>query len=484
MSFHSLDYLLFLPVVVGAYFGMPHRWRWLLLLAASNLFYASWRVEFLWLLWFTTLVDYGVARLMARTERRSARNLLMAVSLCANLGLLIFFKYFLTLGGAELLDARLNWDVGALVLPLGISFYTFQTLGYTIDVYRGRRRPERHLGHFAVYVMYFPQLIAGPIERPGRLLPQLHERKRFDPRLVAAGGALMLVGYFKKLVVADRLANFVVPVMSLPDDHSPLVATLAAMGSIYRYYADLSGYADIAIGSSLMLGIRLSQNFNRPFAAVSISEFWQRWHITVTTWFRDYLYMPIARRAGGPWRKVVATVATVTIIGLWHGAAWTWLAAGLVAGLIMIAEGAARRNHRLAATFRAGLVRFGLGDRSVSLLQDGSNRAVLWVFLVLLGALVNAPGMAEAMTLWLRIGQLPFDPLLRADELGLVRSILLLAAAVAVLEGYHWLDARQPVFERLRARGAVVSWTFYYLLAAAILVFGSFARPDFIYFRF
>lgn len=492
MSFHTLDYLIFLPIVVVLYFQTPQRFRWILLLVASNVFYASWRVDFVALLWLTTLVDYVVARMMPRAPNKAARTALLFVSLTTNLGMLLFFKYFALaantwLGFVHRGDPA-GFDPIHLILPLGISFYTFQTLGYVIDVYRGRRQPETHLGYFAVYVTYFPQLVAGPIERPGKLLPQLRQEHRFDSRRAAAGAALMLVGYFKKLVIADRMALFVPTVMASPHEFSPLMVTLTSFGSIYQYYADLSGYADIAIGSSLILGIRLAQNFDRPLAAVSISQFWQRWHITVTNWFRDYVYIPVARGARGTWRRPAATLLTIVIISFWHGAAWSWLFAGIVAGLVMVAEGAVRRNKTIIRGSNAVFGALGLSPGQIRFVQDNSNRVVLWLFLILLGSLTNAPTWDAAMTMWSKMAALPGQLAhLRIDLTGvstLDKSIVLVPFAIVALEIYQALDARKPVFERLAARGRPAAWTFYYLLAAVILVFGAFSRPDFIYFNF
>lgn len=489
MNFHSIDFLLFLPVVVVLYFATPQRFRWVLLLVASNVFYGSWRLEFLPLLWLTTGIDYAVGRVLPTVADRRQRFGLLLLSLSSNLGLLLFFKYF-ALAANTTMNLWHGGDPTAfepidIILPLGISFYTFQTLGYVIDVYRGRREPETHLGYFAVYVMYFPQLIAGPIERPGRLLPQLRAKHDFDVRRAAAGGALMLVGYFKKLVIADRLAETVPLVLAAPQDHTPLAVVLASIGSIYRYYADISGYADIAIGASLIIGIRLTRNFDRPLAAASISEFWQRWHITVTTWFRDYVYMPIARAGRGRWRKPVATILTVVIISFWHGAAWTWLAAGLIAGAVMIAEGAARRNRALARTTRSVLGAVGIGDGGVRFVQESSNRMVLWLFLILLGSLVNAADWSAAMEIWARMGELPAQIAgsgFSLADVGFVPKTVLLA--VIALEIYQWLDARRPVFERVSERGLPTAWLFYYALAAVILIFGTFDRSGFIYFGF
>lgn len=490
MSFHSIDYLLFLPLVVVLHFLTPQRWRWVVLLAVSMGFYAAWRLDFLWLLWVSTLVDYLVARRMPEVATPWKRRALLGVSLTVNLGLLFTFKYFALFAntGLQLLhggDAS-AFDPVNLLLPLGISFYTFQTLGYTIDVFRGRRKPETHLGYFAVYVMYFPQLLAGPIERPGSLLPQLHKTRVFDVGVAAAGGALMLIGYFKKLVIADRLAAIVPQILQSPSDHAPLTVLLAAFGEIYRYYADLSGYADIAIGSSLILGIRLTQNFNRPFSAVSVSEFWQRWHITVSRWFRDYVYLPLGRGKGKAWRKPVATFVTMVLVAMWHGAAWTWLAAGVITGLVMIGEGWLRRSPS-AATISHRLARIGGLTRPVEVgVQNALNRVVLWVLLIGIGSMLSAPSWAHVGGVWMQILRIPSSLFAMPGDLlssvALVPRYLLIA--ILALEAYQWLDAREPVFQRLRQRRLWISWGFYLALIAVILMFGTFDKPGFLYFNF
>ena len=488
MNFHSIDYLLFLPLAVALYFAMPHRWRWMLLLAASNLFYASWRWEYLALLWFTTLIDYCVALALPRAVGRM-RNVLLGISLLGNLGLLFVFKYFALLANTTLYALRMGQaDPIEILLPLGISFYTFQTLGYTIDVWRGKREPERHLGYFAVFVMYFPQLLAGPIERTGKLLPQFRIERRLDLSLVAAGMAMMLVGYFKKLVIADRLALLIPPILADPSSVTPVGAVLASLGNIYRYYADLSGYVDIAIGSSMMLGITLSRNFNRPFAARSIYDYWQRWHITLTTWIRDYVHIPLARRTTSRAGREAITILTILLVALWHGASWPWIVAGFIAGLGMVAEGTFRRSKRVAALRDRTAARLGIAPARLALLRSGTSRAYLWLFLILLGTLANAPTMKDAMVMWQAMAGLPVQIAALDFDAGagfaIGRRFWIVPAAIVALEIYQWLDTRAPVYGRLRARGLAATWAFYFGLATIILVLGSFGQPGFIYFGY
>jgi hypothetical protein len=276
--------------------------------------------------------------------------------------------------------------------------------------------------------------------------------------------------------------------MANPSAYSPAIVTTASFGSIYQYYADLSGYADIAIGSALMFGIRLSRNFDRPFASVSISQFWQRWHITVTTWFRDYVFLPITRGASGRWRRPVATIVTIVIIAFWHGASWTWLFTGLVAGALMVAEGEIRRRRRFLAGSAAMLARIGVSATGAQWIGRNFNRLVLWLFLLLVGSLVNAPGWSYGMEIWAQMGRWPAE--LARGELnlggidGLRGSLLILPFAIVALESYQWLDKRRPVFERLETRGRAASWGFHYALAAIIVALGAYGRPDFIYFNF
>lgn len=484
MIFHSFDYLLFLPAVALLFFCLPYRLRWVLLLAASNLFYASWRVEFLLLLWFTTFVDYCAARSMMRTEEPALRKCLLGASMVCNLGPLAFFKYSALLAGTSFYTMRMgDFTLADVILPLGISFYTFQTLGYTVDVYRGKRAAETHLGIFAVYVMYFPQLLAGPIERPYKLLPQLRERQQFDLRRSAMGCSLILVGYFKKLVIADRLGIMVPPVLADPAGHTSLAVTGATLGALYRYYADLSGYADIAIGSSLIMGIALSANFRRPFAAVSIAEFWQRWHITVTRWFTDYVYIPIAR-ATRKWSRLVATVLTTLLISLWHGASTTWLVTGLIAGFLMIGEAAIRRRRNWQRSAAASLARCGIGEQGAGRIGRTLNRMLLWFFLIFLGSIVNTPGWDQVWAVCDQMGRLPGDLITISTYSSIRYQTVLFLTFVVLLEIYQWLDERRPIFERLESAGAVVAWPFWWGAVILILTFGAFTSSSFLYFDF
>jgi D-alanyl-lipoteichoic acid acyltransferase DltB (MBOAT superfamily) len=310
---------------------------WMVLLPVSYYFYMSWHAWYAFLILYSTLVDYWVGLEMQRARSQAHRKFLLAgnllkISLVGNFALLFYFKYHNFFVGSvnEIVGSRM-FAVHHWLLPVGISFYTFQTLSYSFDVYRGKVPAERHLGYFATYVIYFPQLVAGPIERPQNLLPELrHGIQGFDYERIAGGAKLFLWGLFKKIVVADRLATFVDPVYDY-SEYNPHLVALATFAFGIQIYCDFSGYTDMAIGSSRILGIGLMKNFRAPYRAESIQEFWQRWHISLSTWFKDYVYKPICTRWGFTTKvKLLAACTVFLLSGLWHGANWTFVVWGAI----------------------------------------------------------------------------------------------------------------------------------------------------------
>ena len=327
MNFHSLEFLIFLPMVFVLHWVLPHRFRWALLLGASSLFYFWWNFWTGFLLVGATLVSWLCGRGIARSQSPYTRRALLVLALITCLGCLAVFKYagfFASLAGLEL---SLQ-----IILPVGISFYTFQTLSYVIDVYRGQGE-ESHFGYYALFVSFFPQLVAGPIERPGRLLPQLKAERTFSMENLSAGGWLLLEGYFKKVVIADGLAPFVDQVYAAPGEALGPEIVLATVLFGLQIYCDFSGYSGIARGAAQLLGVELTENFRRPYEAASIREFWRRWHISLTSWFTDYVYIPLGGNRKGLPRQVVNLLAVFLLSGLWHGAGWTFLTWGLIHGL-------------------------------------------------------------------------------------------------------------------------------------------------------
>lgn len=336
MLFNSVAFLIFFPLVTTAYFLLPHRFRWMLILAASCYFYMAFIPKYILILAITITVDYFAGLGMEKYEGRKKRWILVA-SILSNIGMLAFFKYFnFANENLALLADFIGWNYPihslAIILPIGLSFHTFQSLSYTIEVYRGHQRAERHFGYLALYVMYYPQLVAGPIERPQNILHQLHTEQRFDYQRVTDGLKWMAWGMFKKIVVADRMVGFVNPVYGDPTSYNGPALVLATLAFSIQIYCDFSGYSDIALGSAQVMGVKLMKNFDHPYFARSISEFWRRWHISLSTWFRDYVYIPLGGNRVAKPRWAFNLFLTFLISGLWHGANWTYIIWGALHG--------------------------------------------------------------------------------------------------------------------------------------------------------
>jgi alginate O-acetyltransferase complex protein AlgI len=354
MLFNSIDFAVFLPLVFLIYWSGLHkhlRVRNIFLVAASYLFYGWWDWRFLSLIITSTLVDYLVGMGLQKQENTATRRLLLATSITVNLGLLGFFKYFnffvdsfasaFTFFGHPLATPSLH-----IILPVGISFYTFQTLSYSIDVYRRRLEPTRDLAAFAAFVAFFPQLVAGPIERATNLLPQMLSRRTFSYDDASRGIRLMLWGFVKKIVIADSLAPAVNGIFSSYQDQSSGILVLGAVLFGFQIYGDFSGYSDIARGVARLLGFELMVNFNFPYFSRNIAEFWRRWHISLTTWFRDYLYIPLGGSREGMARTIRNVFVIFLVSGLWHGANWTFVVWGLIHALLFVPLYLTGRNRK------------------------------------------------------------------------------------------------------------------------------------------
>jgi alginate O-acetyltransferase complex protein AlgI len=342
MLFNSWIFPPFAMLVLALYRVLPHRGQNAMLLVASYVFYGWWDWRFLGLLALSTMIDYSVGRRLEYTQRDGARRALLLVSLVSNLGLLGFFKYFnfFVESANQVLAALGLQTVGGgldIVLPVGISFYTFQTLSYTIDVYRRRITVARDLLDFALFVSFFPQLVAGPIERAAALLPQVQGRRRVTRVQLRQGAWLILAGFFKKMVVADNLAALVDPVFAQPSASAATIL-VALYAFAYQIYCDFSGYSDIARGLAKLMGIELMVNFDRPYKALNPSDFWRRWHISLSTWLRDYLYIPLGGNRRGATTTYRNLMLTMLLGGLWHGAAWNFVLWGAYQGLLLAAH--------------------------------------------------------------------------------------------------------------------------------------------------
>lgn len=340
MLFNSLHFLFFFIIVTSLYFAIPYSKRWVLLLVSSCYFYMAFVPIYILILGFTIVIDY-FAGIYIRDAEGRRRKLLLVFSLVANIGVLAVFKYynFLNENFSFLLHGfGLSNPIPylSILLPIGLSFHTFQAMSYTIEVYRGHQEPEQHFGIYSLYVMFYPQLVAGPIERPQNLLHQFREKYDFEYTRVVDGLKLMLWGIFKKLVIADRLAIYVDTVYNNPEQHNGSTLILATIFFAVQIYCDFSGYSDIAIGAARVMGFKLMTNFNRPYFARNISEFWKRWHISLSTWFKDYLYIYLGGNRVSIPRWYFNLFIVFLVSGLWHGANWTYIIWGALNGFYLV----------------------------------------------------------------------------------------------------------------------------------------------------
>ena len=477
MLFNSFQFIIFFIAVCLLYFAAPFRWRTMLLLLASYYFYMCWRWEYVLLIIVQTEINFfcGLRIDRASTERQRRGWLTSAIVL--TLAILFFFKYYnFTNDSFRALFTWLGQPYSVprldVLLPIGISFHTFQTLSYTIDLYRRRVPVERSFSKFALYVSFFPLLVAGPIERANRLLPQLDRNHHLDINRLSSGLKLMLWGFFKKVVIADRLSEYVNVIYAHPGDYSGLTLLLATYCFAFQIYCDFSGYTDIAIGAARVMGFDLMQNFNLPYLARSISEFWQRWHISLSTWFRDYLYIPLGgNRVSVPrWAFNIVTVFLVS--GLWHGANWTFIIWGALHGVYFLLEAAmAPLGRRVSDTFRvpARLAEAG------KILLTFHLVLVAWVFFraaSLHDALLILGRMATDFTGRLYLGPSSVGTLLGVSLIGLLVVVQVLQARGKL--SLYFSPARVPV---------IIRWGGYLAMLLGIAFFGR-SGNDFIYFQF
>ena len=358
MLFNSIQFIIFFIVVTLAYFSLSWRGRWMLLLAVSCYFYMVFKPVFILILFGTIVIDYYAGIWIAQAQDKKQKTLLLIISLISNIGILAFFKYY-DFGRSSVNDLLGMFDLraiipplerllpasiaqwmvdggGRVILPIGLSFHTFQAMSYTIEVYRGNQQPERHFGIYALYVMFYPQLVAGPIERPQNMLHQFHSYFKYDFELVKSGLMQMAFGLFKKIVIADRLAEVVNFVYDNPAEQNGLSLLVATVFFAFQIYCDFSGYSDIAIGAARVMGFTLMDNFRSPYESSSISEFWGRWHISLSTWFRDYLYIPLGGNRNGELAKYRNQFIVFLVSGLWHGASWNYVIWGALHGTYQV----------------------------------------------------------------------------------------------------------------------------------------------------
>ncbi|MDB5103994.1 MAG: algI [Fibrobacteres bacterium] len=477
MSFVSFEFAILYVLTVPLFYLLPHRYRWLLILIASYAFYMSWRWNYIFLIVLTTTFDYFVARGIHASKEAWRRKALLGLSITLNFGLLFTYKYL------DFLSSSLTHLLGALghphqipalhlLLPIGISFYTFQEVAYVIDVYRGVLPPERRFGIFASFISFFPQLVAGPISRAKQLLPQFHNEIRFNAAQVVEGFQLMLWGAFKKVVIADRLAAYVNEVYGHPKDFSGFTVLLATFFFAFQIYCDFSGYSDIAVGVARTMGFNLMSNFRQPYFARSIKDFWQRWHISLSTWFKDYLYFPLGGSRVGPvrWRFNLAMVFLVS--GLWHGAAWTFVIWGGLHAVYMVAETMIMPALPKQAT---GPLARAMGFGGI--LLTFSMVCLAWIFF-------RAGSLTDAWHIVTGITQLTPNRTEIAMAFGTKQELAVSLGLIGILLGVDWQLETQNLGSLFGRLSPKLRWAFYYGGMAAILLMGRWGSQEFIYFQF
>lgn len=474
MLFNSLAFLIFFPLFLCAYFSTRGAARLAVCLAASYVFYGWWDWRFLGLIALSTIVDYSVGLRLGVEHRQPTRKLLLAVSIVVNLGVLALFKYFnffidSLVSASAALGVGLTVPVLEVVLPVGISFYTFQTMSYTIDVYRRRIEVEQDLVRFATFVAFFPQLVAGPIVRAGQLLPQLREDHPFDADRFLSGLHLMVWGLFKKVVVADSLAAVVDARFAAPEAHGTLSLSIGVLFYAFQIYCDFSGYSDIAIGAARTMGFNLGLNFRTPYFSRGFSEFWQRWHISLSSWLRDYLYIPLGGNRLGGFATYRNLMIVMLLGGLWHGANWTFVVWGGLHGSYLILQRLVSPHYqRVSATLRLPVV-----------MRDGLAMLVVFLLTCLAWIFFRAPSLTAAADLVARTFGLSA---LGVGGVPMAFDVVKGFALISILLAFEALGTRvtmQAVMLRPRVQLATATVAIW-----AIALLGTFGGTRFIYFQF
>lgn len=477
MLFNSFSFLLFFPSICLLYFALPTRYRWVLLLVGSYYFYMNWIPIYALLLFLSTLITYCCALLIHREHHLIKRKAILIFSLVSNFSILFFFKYFNFINASvfELLTQfNMRWDVPNLqiLLPVGISFYTFQAVGYSIDVYRGNLKPEKHLGIYALFVSFFPQLVAGPIERAVSLLPQFHQKFTFNYHRAVQGLKLMLWGFFMKLVVADRLSIYVDAVYNNADKHDGTTLLIATLFFTVQIYGDFAGYSYIAIGSARVMGFNLMMNFNQPYFAKSIAEFWSRWHISLSSWFRDYVYISMGGNRVPFHRWQFNLLITFLVSGIWHGANWTFVIWGTLHGLFLIASNISKK-YLFKQSIWSRLSANSPVYQSIQIFSTILLVAFTWI-------LFRANNVTDALLIISRIFTTADVPFIGDSRSYMVYSLL----AIVLLFTVEYVREYHPELELFENRQIQVRYFSYTAMAVIILLFGVFDGGQFIYFQF
>lgn len=472
MVFNSIEFILFLPIVVLLFYLLPQKLRWVMLLAASCVFYMWFVPKYILILLVTIVIDFSAGVLMEQyAARPKLKKAFLVISIVSTLLVLMVFKYmnFLT-ANLDQLCAWLGKEthfVTHIILPIGLSFHTFQSMSYVIEVYRGHQKAERHFGYYSLYVMFFPQLVTGPIERPGNLLRQLHEKKAFRYENISKGMRLILFGFFIKMVVADNLGAYVDKVYAEPAAYNSWSVILAAAFYSFQIYCDFFGYSTIALGSAKLMGFDITDNFRSPYLAKSIAEYWQRWHISLSTWFRDYVYIPMggSRVKFGRWALNILVVFVLS--GIWHGAAWTYLIWGFSHGALHVLEKALR--NRMPSMEKH--------SKFLKISVDALCVAKTFVLISLLFVMFRATGLGNMADMYAAL----FTQFGGGASLSIEPAIWIYLA-LFILSDVLFRDTRFDVW--CEDKPMVVRWLVYALLIFMIVACSSVNSFPFIYFQF
>lgn len=454
MLFNSWEFFIFFPIITIIYFLVPKGTQKLWLLIASCIFYMAYIPSYILVLFYLIAIDFFAGILIEKAQSKSLRKSLLIFSIVANLGTLAFFKYYHFLGLPLFFQ---------FALPVGLSFHTFQSVSYVIEVYRKKVTAEKNVLTYALYVLFYPQLVAGPIERPLQLLPQLNKKQSFSFDSLVFGLRLMLWGLFKKMVVADNIAHLINPVFSDLDHASGLSLLLGVYLFAFQIYCDFSGYTDIAIGAAQVMGIRLTQNFNFPYLATSISDFWSRWHISLSSWFRDYLYIPLGGNRKGQAKTYSNLMVVFLLSGLWHGADWKFVLWGGIHGVYIILENIfGEKFNRVPKIFKIFLT-FNLVSFA-------------WIFF-------RANTISDAFKIIKIIGYGLFDFSKQSLKFD-INQLTFIVALIAILEVIQRMEKYSDFRKLFSNKPVFIQWLLCYLLIFSIIFLAEFSENKFIYFQF
>ncbi len=481
MIFNSYEFLQFFIISAAIYFLVPQRVKWIVLLAASYIFYMAWRAELILLIVFSTFINYFFSRKIYKEKNQYKKKRKLIVCLVINFGLLFIFKYltFATNTFDYLFSLiGLNYQIREfdIILPMGISFYTFQASAYTIDIYRGDIKPERNFFRFSLFITFFPQLVAGPIERTKNLLPQFYKKHKFNLERVFYGTQIMLYGFFKKVVIADRAAVAVNAIYNNATEYSGLYLVLATLLFTFQIYCDFSGYSDIAKGAAKILDFDLMDNFRSPYFSTSIKEFWRRWHISLSTWFMDYVYIPLGGNRCGKKRNFFNLFVIFLVSGLWHGANWTFILWGALHGVYMVIGRLkdsvfGKKKIAFLAPFK-WIITFALVSFGWIFFRANNVGDAFYIITNLFGDIEKWTSMQYLYNVATGMG-------LNIFELFIVISMILLLLFMEFISG------RKQVFDYFRQKPFIVNIAFMALMAVIILTTGVFYNAgEFIYFQF